>query len=81
VDEPILADPVKLPIDPAEIETTIRRAVSEAFDVEIHRIVLLKPGALPKTSSGKLQRFASRAAYMDQTLALLPDVSATTMRR
>ena len=33
-----------------------------------HTIALLAPGAVPKTSSGKIQRRACRAAYLDGTL-------------
>jgi fatty-acyl-CoA synthase len=31
--------------------------------------VLVRPGSLPKTSSGKLQRSLCRSQYLDDTLA------------
>jgi len=49
--------------DPAqfqEIIDTIRRSVADAHDVPAHHVVLIKPGRLPKTSSGKKQRNAAR---------------------
>jgi acyl-CoA synthetase (AMP-forming)/AMP-acid ligase II/acyl carrier protein len=42
----------------------IRRAVSEEFELQVHAIDLLKPGSLPKTSSGKIQRHACRAGFL-----------------
>ncbi len=56
------------PLDPAEVVATIRKAVAEGHDLRAHGIVLLKAGAAPKTSSGKIQRRATRAAYLDHTL-------------
>jgi amino acid adenylation domain-containing protein/non-ribosomal peptide synthase protein (TIGR01720 family) len=54
----------------------IRQAVAEAFQQAPSVVVLLNPGALPKTSSGKLQRSACRARLADGSLdlyALYPD--------
>jgi nonribosomal peptide synthetase protein BlmVI len=48
-----------------------RAAVADAFGVRPDRVALLKPGALFKTSSGKLQRFACKAAYLDGSLAVV----------
>jgi acyl-CoA synthetase (AMP-forming)/AMP-acid ligase II len=47
-----------------EITAAIRRCVSASHGVAAGDVVLLRPGSLPFTSSGKLQRFACRAAYM-----------------
>jgi acyl-CoA synthetase (AMP-forming)/AMP-acid ligase II len=56
------------PLDPTEVVATIRKAVAEGHDLRAHAIVLLKAGAAPKTSSGKIQRRAARAGYLDGTL-------------
>ena len=55
--------------DPQRLRGTLREAVAAAHQIQIHDIVLLRIGALPKTSSGKLQRIASRQAYLEGTLA------------
>ena len=55
-------------LDPAEVFATVRKAVAEGHDLRTHAIVLLRAGAAPKTSSGKIQRRAARASYMDGTL-------------
>lgn len=41
----------------------IRSAVADAFDLQVHAIVLIKPATLPKTSSGKIQRRLCRQLY------------------
>jgi len=55
----------------AEITAAIRHAVSSAHSVRVHEVVLLQPGAIPKTSSGKIQRHACRAGYLAGSLAAL----------
>ncbi len=51
-----------------ELIQTLRRAVAAEFDLQVYSIVLLKPGAIPKTSSGKVQRYACRAGFLAGTL-------------
>jgi acyl transferase domain-containing protein/acyl-CoA synthetase (AMP-forming)/AMP-acid ligase II/acyl carrier protein len=47
----------------------VRRAVAGAHGVAVAALVLIEPRTLPKTSSGKLQRNATRQAFLDGTLA------------
>jgi amino acid adenylation domain-containing protein/natural product biosynthesis luciferase-like monooxygenase protein len=57
--------------DGLEAETVfgaVRRGVSEDSSLHLHAVVLVRPGSIPKTSSGKIQRHAARAAYLDGTL-------------
>ncbi|ARP93997.1 AMP-binding protein [Bordetella genomosp. 13] len=53
---------------PGEIAAAIGRAVAQACGEVVHAIVLLNPGGLPKTSSGKLQRAACRQGWQEGTL-------------
>jgi acyl-CoA synthetase (AMP-forming)/AMP-acid ligase II len=46
-----------------EIIQAIRRAVTEAHDVPVQAVMLLPPGGVPRTSSGKIQRHLCRQAY------------------
>jgi amino acid adenylation domain-containing protein len=48
----------------------IRRRVAEAHELAPCAIALLAPGALPKTSSGKVQRHASRDGFLADSLAV-----------
>ncbi|MFJ3523302.1 amino acid adenylation domain-containing protein [Pseudomonas sp. NPDC090203] len=53
---------------PQMICEAVRDAVSELFLVAPKVIVLLEPGALPRTTSGKLQRSACRAGWQNGSL-------------
>ena len=66
-------------LPPEALIKAIRQAVAEAYQEAPSVVVLLNPGALPKTSSGKLQRSACRNRLADGSLdsyAVFP--SATT---
>ena len=51
-----------------ELTTAVRQAVSQAHGVPVADVVLLRRGHIPKTSSGKIQRHACKAGYLDGTL-------------
>ncbi len=53
------------------IESEIVRAVQRAVGLTVDEVVLIEPGSLPKTTSGKLQRSATREQYLDGTLGLV----------
>nr|WP_299407124.1 fatty acyl-AMP ligase [Acaryochloris sp. IP29b_bin.148] len=61
-----------------EILTQIRRAVAKDHDLQIHTLLLLKPGTIPKTSSGKIQRFTCKAKFLD---GVLESVAQSAPRR
>ncbi|WP_038860411.1 non-ribosomal peptide synthetase, partial [Pseudomonas sp. R62] len=66
---------------PDALIKAIRQAVAEAYQEAPSVVVLLNPGALPKTSSGKLQRSACRNRLADGSLdsyALFPSITAAT---
>ncbi|HEY9860764.1 MAG TPA: amino acid adenylation domain-containing protein, partial [Candidatus Obscuribacterales bacterium] len=57
----------------------IRAAIVQAFEVQVYAVVLLKPGHIPKTTSGKIQRRACRAAFLAGELTVVAqDVFTTT---
>ena len=63
---------VPLPADGgAGTFSSIRRAVLEQHELDPHAIVLIERGTIPKTSSGKLQRRAARAAFLEGGLAIV----------
>jgi acyl-CoA synthetase (AMP-forming)/AMP-acid ligase II len=49
-----------------EIERAVRASVAEEHGLRVYELVLVKTGSIPKTSSGKLQRYACRAAYLSE---------------
>lgn len=48
-----------------EIFEAIRRAVAEEYEAPVYSIALIKYGTIPMTSSGKIQRRACRARYLE----------------
>lgn len=54
---------------------TIRDAVYREHGIHLHRVVLLNRQAIPKTSSGKIRRKATRAALLAGELKLWADTA------
>ncbi len=54
--------------DPLDLTGRIRQAVAEAHEVHVYDVVILRAGALPRTSSGKIRRQACRLAYTEGPL-------------
>jgi natural product biosynthesis luciferase-like monooxygenase protein len=55
----------------------IRRSVSEEHELQPVAVVLVRTGGLPQTSSGKIQRQACRAAFLDGTLECVAEWQET----
>lgn len=58
-------------LDVQEVAARVRLAIAAQHDIELFALALLAPGALPKTSSGKIQRGACRQAFLSNTLSVL----------
>jgi acyl-CoA synthetase (AMP-forming)/AMP-acid ligase II len=52
-----------------EVAGAIRAAVAKEHEIQVHTVVLLLPGGIPKTSSGKVQRGLCAARFADGQLA------------
>ena len=61
----------KLDID--EVARTVRSAISERHDLMLDALVLIKPGTLTKTSSGKIQRSGCKQVYLNDGLNVVAD--------
>jgi amino acid adenylation domain-containing protein len=57
--------------DVAEVARAVRQAVTEAHELHVHAVVLLRPMSIPKTSSGKIQRRLCRKMYLEDSLRAL----------
>ena len=53
----------------------IRQAISEAHELQVYGIALVKSGSVLKTSSGKIQRRACRSRFMAGQLDVIADWS------
>ncbi|WP_193197122.1 non-ribosomal peptide synthetase [Nostoc sp. MG11] len=54
-----------------EVISAIRQAVTEEHEVQVYAVVLIKPGSIPKTSSGKIQRRAIRTQFQNGELNVI----------
>lgn len=55
----------------SEAIAAIRQTVAEEFEVQVYGVVLIKPGTIPKTSSGKIQRRACRDRFLNNELQVV----------
>jgi acyl-CoA synthetase (AMP-forming)/AMP-acid ligase II len=55
-------------IDADELIALIREAVNEQHELFARHIALIRPGTLPKTTSGKIQRRLTRTLWLEQRL-------------
>ena len=54
-------------VPPQVLVEALGAAVSEVFGEPLSAVLLLNPGGMPKTTSGKLQRSACRAGWLDRS--------------
>jgi len=54
----------RAPVATPDIAPAVRDAVARQHGIRLHALALLAPGAVPKTTSGKLRRQATRLAYL-----------------
>ncbi|MEG4533979.1 AMP-binding protein [Microcoleus sp. D2_18a_D3] len=57
--------------EPLSIDTvisSIRQAIAEEYQLQLHALCLLKIGSIPRTSSGKIQRYACKNAVLNNSL-------------
>jgi acyl-CoA synthetase (AMP-forming)/AMP-acid ligase II len=48
-----------------QVIAAIREAVAAEHELQVYAVTLIKPGQIPKTSSGKIQRRASRRKFLE----------------
>lgn len=59
-----------------EVVTAICQEVAQHYDIQVYAILLLKTGSIPKTSSGKIQRYACRTGFLNNNLDVVSDWTA-----
>ncbi|HYM61801.1 MAG TPA: AMP-binding protein [Thermoanaerobaculia bacterium] len=63
------------------MESAVVAAVTDAIGLPPDVVMLVPPGAVPKTSSGKIRRLATRDLYLQGTLGRTPRLSLAIMLR
>jgi acyl-CoA synthetase (AMP-forming)/AMP-acid ligase II len=66
-------------VEAAAALAAVRQALSEQHELQVHAVTLIAPGSLPKTTSGKLQRHAARAAWQAGTLPVVAGWARETL--
>lgn len=64
-----------------EVIAAIRQAIAEQHELQVFAVVLVKPGNILKTSSGKIQRRACRTSFLAGELEVLGDWSESPQIR
>ena len=64
-----------------DVAENVSAVVNARTGIKPHTVVLLEPGTLPRTSSGKLRRMESLKRYLSNTLEAPESVNALTMGR
>lgn len=59
----------------------IKEAINRHHEVQVHGVMLVKPGRIFKTSSGKIRRSACRDAYIAQQLEQVGNWQSTELQR
>ena len=64
------------PVDLGDITDRVRARVAQMHGLALHRLVLVRSGQIPKTSSGKVRRGECSRLYLESELKLFADGSA-----
>lgn len=64
-----------------EIVGSFQEAVTAEHGLGVYATVLVKPGSIPKTSSGKIKRHACRTKFLNGSLNVVKDWSENPQSR
>ncbi len=56
-----------------EVVDAVRLNISRQHNLSVYKVLLLKTGSIPKTSSGKIKRHACRMSFLNQTLNIVSE--------
>ncbi|MFZ0751680.1 MAG: amino acid adenylation domain-containing protein, partial [Pyrinomonadaceae bacterium] len=62
-----------------EVIQAIKEAVVDEHELQVHAVLLLKTGSIPKTSSGKIQRHACREGFLSKSLNTVIEWEMTSL--
>lgn len=61
----------RLKVNGDEIASAVRKAIAREHGLQVYGVCLLKPGRIPKTSSGKIQRGACKRAFENESMEFI----------
>lgn len=62
-------------VDAERVAGDIRQAVAENHDLQVHAVLLIRAGTIPRTSSGKIQRYKCKLGFLNQSLEVVGSLS------
>ena len=62
-------------LETSKVADSICQAVTAEHSLQPYATVLIKTGSIPKTSSGKVKRYACRSGFLDGSLSIVDDWS------
>ncbi len=62
--------------DSEEVARAVRQAIADEHGLQLHALALIESGSIFKTSSGKIQRHACRAAFESGELSVVASVAS-----
>lgn len=65
--------------DAQEVARTISKAISDEHGVALHEVVLLRPGSIPRTTSGKIQRLLCQRLYREQDWKVIASIPCSVV--
>ncbi|MEL6262507.1 MAG: fatty acyl-AMP ligase [Cyanobacteria bacterium J06626_6] len=68
-------------LDVKAVSSQVRQEIAAAHDLQVFATLLVKPGSIPKTSSGKIQRYRCRELFLTGDLAVVKDWSEDPKHR
>jgi amino acid adenylation domain-containing protein/thioester reductase-like protein len=67
----VIVQEVEGELDTDQLFADLRQHIAEQHDLSLYAAALVRPGTIPKTTSGKLQRRACRQAFLENTLDIV----------
>jgi acyl-CoA synthetase (AMP-forming)/AMP-acid ligase II len=56
-----------------ELEAAVRKAVHARHQLHVHKVMLVRPGGIPKTTSGKVRRRECRRLFLEGQLPMIAE--------
>ncbi|MEO0925085.1 MAG: fatty acyl-AMP ligase [Cyanobacteria bacterium J06643_13] len=68
-------------LDTKTVVANINQAIAAEHNLQTYATVLVKTGSIPKTSSGKIQRYACKAEFLGGSLSVVGDWSENPLNK
>lgn len=63
----------RVQVEPDGVIAAVRQAIAEEHELQLYAVALTRPGEIPRTTSGKIQRFLCRKTFLAGGLGILSE--------